>query len=128
MTVQSRIGNDGDRNDWPDEYKCAGACSARNVADGLKHTGECRDPAASEQKKKRDVMQEGFYLLGCKLTVCQADIGHLLAIAARRDRGLIVHRLPSKGGTLLLLTFSPARPQTTQRIVGLADRFAAMLR
>lgn len=73
-------------------------------------------------------MKRGFELLGHKMAVCRADTQRVLAIAPHKSRGLVVHRLVSKGDTLLLITFAPARPHTTQRIVGLADRFTILLR
>lgn len=81
-----------------------------------------------QDRKRACVTQEGFELLGQKLAVCRADTHRVLAISAHKGRGLVVHRLANKGDVALLLTFAPARPHTTQRIVGLADRFADMLR
>jgi len=81
-----------------------------------------------QDRKRVCVTQEGFELLGHKLAVCRADTHRVLAISAHKGRGLVVHRLANKGDVALLLTFAPARPHTTQRIVGLADRFADMLR
>jgi hypothetical protein len=60
--------------------------------------------------------------------VCQADAQYVLAVSTGRRRGLVVHRLPSKGDVALLITFAPARPLATQRIVGLAERFTDLLR
>jgi len=80
------------------------------------------------KRKPVDPTTEGFKLLGQKLAVCNADLVQVLAISAGKRRGLVIRRLPDKGEAVLLITFAPARPHTTQRVVSLVELFASRLR
>lgn len=106
------------------------AATASLACDALpEDRASAADDARGEARPaQRDHMKEGFHLLGQKLAVCRADTRQMLAISAHKGRGLVIHRLASKGGALLLLAFAPARPHVTQRVVDLADRFASVLK